>query len=540
MLYVQRNCIAEFAVESGAPYRDPFNDVVLDVVFTAPDGSRRRVPAFWSGGNVWRVRYASDQTGVHTYRTECSDEQNAGLHGRTGELTVVPEQDDLPILLRRGGLRVGENRRRLEYADGTPFFWLADTWWMGLCRRLRWPDEFQELAADRVHKGFTVIQIVAGLYPDMPPFDERGANEAGFPWESEYRRIRPDYFDMADLRIRYLVRLGLTPCIVGAWGYHLKWLGVERMKRHWRYLVARWGAYPVVWCLAGEGPMPYYLSETRDADSRFQKEGWTEIARYVRSLDPWRRPVTIHPSTSARESVTDPSVLDFDMLQTGHGDRTSLPNTVRSVSRAYAAEPRMPVINGEVCYEGIGGQCRQEVQRLMFWACMLSGACGHTYGANGIWQFNRRGAPFGPSPHGRAWGNTPWDEAMHLPGSAQVGLGKRLLERYEWRRFEPHPEWVEPHWTPGDPMQPYAAGIPGRVRVIYWPCMWSTPVIKDIESGAHYRAYLFDPCSGDEIDLGEVGPNNDGSWQPLDGRPPIWQDWVMVLETPEARRQSGD
>ncbi|HRE52941.1 MAG TPA: hypothetical protein PK339_16095 [Flavitalea sp.] len=40
---------------------------------------------------------------------------------------------------------------------------------------------------------------------------------------------------------------------------------------------------------------------------------------------------------------------------------------------------------------------------------------------------------------------TPWLEAMHLPGSTQLGAVKKLLEQYRWRRFEPHPEWVEPH-----------------------------------------------------------------------------------------------
>jgi len=101
------------------------------------------------------------------------------------------------------------------------------------------------LTADRISKGFTVIQIVAGLYPDMPPFDPRGANEAGFPWEKGYTRINPSYFDMADLRIRWLVNSGLVPCIVGCWGYFLNFAGIEVMKRHWRYLVARYGAYPV-------------------------------------------------------------------------------------------------------------------------------------------------------------------------------------------------------------------------------------------------------------------------------------------------------
>ncbi len=120
------------------------------------------------------------------------------------------------------------------------------------------------MAEDRVKKGFSLIQIIAGLYPDMPAFDPRGANEAGFPWEKDYAHIVPAYFDMADLKIDWLVRVGLVPCIVGCWGYFIPWMGVEKMKRHWRNIVARWGAYPVVWCLAGEATMAYYLSTTKE------------------------------------------------------------------------------------------------------------------------------------------------------------------------------------------------------------------------------------------------------------------------------------
>jgi hypothetical protein len=36
---------------------------------------------------------------------------------------------------------------------------------------------------------------------------------------------------------------------------------------------------------------------------------------------------------------------------------------------------------------------------------------------------------------------------MSLPGSAQVGIGKKLLSAYPWERFEPHPEWVA--WADG-------------------------------------------------------------------------------------------
>jgi len=82
---------------------------------------------------------------------------------------------------------------------------------MGLCKRLSWPTDFQTLLMDRVDKGFTVVQIVAGLYPDMDQFDERGANEAGFPWEKDYKCINPDYFARADLRIARLVKSRISP-----------------------------------------------------------------------------------------------------------------------------------------------------------------------------------------------------------------------------------------------------------------------------------------------------------------------------------------
>jgi len=192
---------------------------------------------------------------------------------------------------------------------------------------------------------------------------------------------------------------------------------MDKVKKHWRYLIARWGAYPVVWCLAGEGTMPYYLSKTPKEDADTQKHGLTELARYVHETDPHHHPVTIHPPSSARDCVDDASVIDFDMLQTGHSDRQSVPNTIQTINRCLSASPRMPVLIGEVCYEGIQEASRQEVQRFMFWSALLSGTGGHTYGANGIWQVNTREKPYGLSPHGHSWGGPPWDVAAALPGT---------------------------------------------------------------------------------------------------------------------------
>jgi len=517
----------EWSFRSGKKYNDPFGEIELDVAVQAPGGTEYRIPAFWSGDHTWTVRFAPPSAGRYSWRTVCTDTSNADLNGVAGTLTATT-YDGSNVLLKHGPVRVSANRRTFEHTDGTPFFWLGDTWWMGLTKRMRWPDDFQMLVADRVRKGFTVVQIVAGLYPDMPQFDPRGANEEGYPWTPDYGRINPRYFDMADLRIQYLVSQGITPCIVGCWGYYLPILGLAKMKQHWRNIVARWGALPVVWCLAGEGTMPYYLSAHKEKDAEDQKRGWTEIARYVRSIDPGRHMITIHPSNSARATVEDASVLDFDMLQTGHGDRTSIPNTIESVAKSYGQSPTMPVLVGEVCYEGIMEASRQEVQRFMFWASMLNGAAGHTYGANGIWQVNTEEQPFGPSPHGRSWGDTPWTEAYRLPGSRQIGTAKKFLMRYPWQRFEPHPEWIEPRAGKQNYMLPYAAGVPGQVRVIFCPPMWDPPVIQQLEPGTRYSASLFNPATGKELAVGPAQADNSGKWQaPVF---PIFQDWVLVLE----------
>ncbi len=455
----EANVMAEISFTSARKYSDPFNEVMQDVLFRDPKGTERRVPAFWAGGNVWKVRYASPMVGKHTFRSECSRAQDDGLHGVTGKVEIKSYKGK-NALFKHGPIQVAADKRHLQHADGTPFFWLGDTWWMGLSHRLHFPDEFKQLAADRKQKGFNVIQIVAGLYPDSFPFDPRGANEAGLPWETNFTRIRPEYFDAADQRIRYLVDEGFTPCIVGAWGYFLPMMGEARAKQHWRELIARYGAWPVVWCVAGEANLPWYLAKNFPYDDREQVKGWTEVARYVRATDPFHRLTTIHPTgigkLNARWAIDDASLIDFDMLQTPHGEADAVAPTLAAMNYAYQLPPAMPVINGEAAYENLGGRIPAEWPRAMFWLCMMNGAAGHTYGANGIWQCNRREKPHGPSPHHTdpaGYGTIPWDDAMRLPGSQQIGNAKKFLEKFPWHNCAPMPNTVQwetspaPQWS---------------------------------------------------------------------------------------------
>ncbi len=475
--------VAEIALVSEKTYHNPFQEIELDAMVTQPDGSQLRVPAFWSGSNRWCFRYASPTPGQITWRTECSDTGNPKLHGVAGKIQVVADTGDNP-LYRHGPIRVAKDRRHFEHADGTPFFWLGDTWWKGLCKRLTW-EGFQELAADRRAKGFTVVQIVCGVYPDEGPFQPRWENEGGKPYETrDFSVVNPAYFQYVDRRIKHLVDAGIVPAIVGGWGRAdcdgMRMAGVAGIKRHWRNLIARYGAYPTIWIIGGESGGPQ----------------WTEVAKYVQKTDPYRHPATIHPGDSARNSVTDQTAIHFDMLQTGHGDWEAARGAIPKLKAAYARKPVMPVLVGESCYEGHMQTAFQDVQRYVFWGCMLSGAAGQTYGAAGVWHASVEGDP-GITP---VYDFTTWREGMNYPGSTQVGLGRKLLEKYPWARFEPHCEWVE--------QGAFAAGIPGEVRFIYLPRRgvynWSGPLVKNLERDVPYSAFYFNPTNGKRYNLGTV------------------------------------
>lgn len=537
------NHIVEFSFQSQIDRADPFGEAKLDLLVTCPDGSNQEIPGFWAGNAVWRTRYSSPQPGLYTWRTRCSDVNDAGLHDQYGEFEVVSNVKELNPLLRHGPIQVTSNRRHLEHADGTPFLWLGDTWWMGFCRRLGWPDDVRDLSSDRVSKGFNVIHLVAGLYPDMDPFDERGSGDGGFPWTEDFSRINPDYFDAADLRIAHLVSVGIVPCVVGFWGFFLDIAGEQKLQDHWRYLIARWGAYPVVWCVAGEALMPFYTTEAMKDMKQCLFRGepwlppkrrriWSNMARYIKKTDGHGRPVTIHPTRFGTDQVDDPTSIDLNWLQTGHNGYPATERAVDMLEKALTEEPRMPVLDSEGNYEMINGTNRDDIQRFQFWSTMMVGAAGYSYGANGIWQVDRSDQPYGASPHGTSWGGQPWDQAKSLPGSTQVGIGRRILERFEWWLFEPHPEWVDPAQGPGDRHLPYAAGIPGKIRLLYVPCEVVQPVhVCALEAGHSYHAVIIDPSTGDTYKLGKVTGDSDGRW--LIPTQPFFHDWLTVLHDAE-------
>ena len=384
---------------------------------------------FWAGEGTWKARYASGELGVHQWHTECNESSDDGLQGATGTIKVVEYQGTNP-LYRRGPLRISRTMLAISlikiarHSSGSaiPVGWVCASDSSGLAI-------FNATSATGNRKVLTSSRSWSDYIPICRPSISVVPMRQGFLGR-KITVIRPAYFDAADQLIGHIVHSGIVPCLVGLWGFHMPWMGEARLKQHWRYVIARYAAYPTVLCVAGEANLPYYLAAGFPFDDRKQVTRWTDVKKVFEKSIPTPGHCQFTPQDlvdpQRRGAIDDPTLLSFDMLQTGHGDIGSLAPTVDTSRWTYDQNPTMPFLNSEVCYEGICA-CDDSIQRLMAWSCLLSGAAGHTYGANGIWQVNRPDQPYGKSPHGTDYGQTSWDEALALPGSNQTGLAGRIF-----------------------------------------------------------------------------------------------------------------
>jgi hypothetical protein len=77
-------------------------------------------------------------------------------------------------------------------------------------------------------------------------------------------------------------------------------------------------------------------------------------------------------------------------------------------------------------------------------------------------------------------------------------------------------------------MRPYAAGIPGELRIIFLPAPGGGAKMKHLEPAVQWRAFFADPATGKEHAIGTVKADANGDWQMPDS--PVIQDWICVLE----------
>lgn len=518
--------------ESRADVENPFLDVTITARFTGPSGRVISREAYWDGGDTYRVSFAPTEVGQWRYVLEAPEE--TGLNGETGTLTCVPYTGDLPIY-KYGFLKIAGRGGYIAYDDDTPFFWLGDTHW-GFVSGERWSESnhpkmdsmFRDMVDRRCNQGFTVYQT--NLRP------EPGLGNTHY-WEDGKEGLLPDvqfYRSEVDKRMKYIADKGLVNALGFAW-FMSALKDPQAMKNLARYTVARYGAYPIVWTLAGE--VAGYYPGTRKACI----DAWREIALLVEQWDGGYHTLQTAHYTNERpfpDYYQDETWFDFTLNQAGHGDYVI---SGRDYFEHRKNHPSKPFIEGESMYEFVwtmeenGGRIADPAMvRHAAYTAMQCGACGYTYGAQGIWDTVWEKDPNNEfikafNPHG-----VTWYEAVDGPAADQMGYLRAFYERCGFQELAPFPACFQlkgaaSESTGYDLFKPcVTANGDMSTVVLYFP-----PQTRSFDAEIRYlknKPYSvswFDPRNNAWLPVEEAIVPQNGRYA-LPRRPDL-QDWLMVL-----------
>jgi len=395
-------------------------------------------------------------------------------------------------------LGVSENRRYLVDGSGRPFFWLGDTAW----RLFNGPtlDEVETYLENRRRKGFSVIQCViafGGPQPQGKPTDpsypdDRIPNSEGeLPWlDMNPATPNPRYFAFVDRVIASAERKGLVLAIFPAWGTFVTagTLNLDNARQYGAWLGRRYHDRPnIVWVLGGDQRgrgFPEHRPEHEQvisllAEGLSEGDGGTHLRTY-------------HPNKTSSAMFHTAHWLDFNMIQSGHV--VDFPSH-EMVLADYHRTPIKPIVDAESRYEGmINGLAREGMRfdphqvRKAAYGAVLSGAFGHTYGANSVWEFWRPG-------QWSAWGPVDdWREAIDLPGSFDMKRLRDLMLSRPWWDLEPDPTLV----TNNLPDRPREHVVAARARdgsyaYVYVPERKTVALDPTRLRGKSVHASWFDP-----------------------------------------------
>ncbi|MFC2126578.1 DUF4038 domain-containing protein [Bacteroidota bacterium] len=523
--------------KSKSEYSNPYKDIavskgsdLLNVVFTGisdeAKGNELTLTGFWNGGNEWCVNFAAPRTGKWKYKSISEDR---GLNGKSGTIDVTPwDNEDIENNPTRNGIvkvkSTGENAGHyFEYSNGQPFLWIADTWWNWTKRSIHF-DTYKQLVDDRAEKGFTIGQLfVPG----------NGWGRESSILDSTYNILDTDHMNHVEEMIRYANSRGITVWVHGWWSRPNmnKTVGEEKMKRWWRYLVHRLGAYNVIWVLAGEYNM--------HNNGGFSIDFWKDLGKMVDEEDPYQHIIGLHntppfwsggadaPQWSTGEVLHNEPWLDYNQCQSGHG-RYANEMIPIVIPKEYQRIPPKPIVVTESWYEFVEGNPTGLDVRLAAWGSILSGAAGHTYGGGHVWR-----AHVPESPAGRgAW---PLEEEFtrttyDYEGAVSMKHLANFFKDIKWWKMSAHPELVL------DYPQPFCLGDPGEEYVVYLRYSGIFKLKMDKSSVENnYTYYWYNPGTGHKYDTKTVQGKEILNFSCPENYPAVteYKDWVLYIKKEE-------
>nr|WP_261771646.1 glycoside hydrolase family 140 protein [Paenibacillus xylanexedens] len=456
--------------------------------------------------------------------------------------TETSHQPNLHVNVKKNhnltALRVSANGRYLETSQGVAFFWLGDTAWELLHRLNR--EESEHYLRTRAEQRFTVIQTVllaefSGIttenaYGRLPLYlDEQGLPDS----------IRPDsdgvysYWHHVDAILELAASQGLYVALLPTWGdkFNQKWgkgpemFTPENAFSYGKWLGERYGSHPqVIWVLGGDRPL-----ETK---SHFDVV--TSMARGLKEGGAMQL-MTFHPPgcDSSSRQLHDELWLDFNMIQSGHGER-EITNDWR-VRQDYERKPVKPTLDAEPCYEDIPIGFRGEqgyfdatdVRKAAYYA-LFSGAFGHTYGHHSIWSMYQGTNDLVDSNRQGDYFIMTWREALHRPGAAQMKHVRTLLEQELSSDLRPNLDLIHQNRAGEN----RAVSLQNKYSAyIYLPNGLYVDVVMGYIEGKHVKSTWFCPRTGETIevssDLAILNQGIERFTAPTSGR---GNDWILILK----------
>jgi hypothetical protein len=433
--------------------------------------------------------------------------------------------------MSHGRLKVSENKRFLVYEDGTPFYYLGDTGWE-LFHRLN-KQETEKYLENRRAKGFTVIQAVALAELDglNTPNAEGNRPLIG----NDPLKPNEAYFEHVDWVIKKAQEKGIFIGLLPTWGDKVdpKWgigpkiFTAENAFKYGQWIGKRYKDFPnIIWINGGD----------RDGGGD-NTPIWNAIGEGIKSVDR-NHLMTFHPSgeRSSSEWFHNSSWLDFNMCQTGHGQR-SYAIYKRIIVRDYDLKPVKPCFDGEPRYEDhpvgwtpdvLGWFNDADVRQAMYWN-LFSGGFGHTYGCHPVWQML---AP-GREPVGLARNN--WYDVLDLPGAFDLVHARRLIEsRPVLSRVPDQSIIVQAYFPETD----YLVATRGEgYAFVYFPTGWPAEIRLDKIGAKTINASWYDPRKGETKLIETIPATGTRKFTPPEsGR---GNDWVLILDDASKNFKAG-
>lgn len=428
---------ASFSGPSGG---NPFLDVTLEAFFQQKSRVVR-VPGFYDGDGIFRVRFMPDNEGEWTFSTKSNVTE---LDGKTGSFSVTAPRAGV-----HGPVRVA-NKFHFAYADGTPFLSFGTTCYAWTHQPLgEQAKTLETLKKTRFNK------MRMGVFPKDYPYNVNEAlhdvYQKGADGQFDFDRPNPESFRHFENQVKALGEMGIEADIIifhpyDRWGYSD--MSEAQDYAYVQYLAARLAAYRNVWwSLANEYD---FLLNTKPMHQ------WERYFHILEENDPYGHLRSIHngdPEANydhRKPWVTHVCIQNWDVKRTGEW------------RLAYGK----PVVNDEPEYEGNiiqvwGNISAQELVHRFWVTAMRGGYTGH-------------GETFS-NPDDLIW----WAKGGELHGEAwkRIGFLRDLMEEDAKHGFEP----IDPQTR--YPWNRVSGARDGDTTIIYFgehqPVIWASGLPKD-------------------------------------------------------------